>query len=165
MNRIILCIVLIVALMSVGSLALAQDEQPTDVPVTEIVEVVATEVPTAVVEQTPIVEPTPVVIVDNPSEDRLTWRELGLYALVGVVVISISVIAYRLVTMVGASYPPGTSIALERGWQRADEFSKSSPNVLDDLAYYLADPLVQNAIKAVKDREANRADPGDGAVG
>lgn len=162
MKRIMLCIVLIVALLLIGSVVQAQEEPPTDVPATEAAPIVDVE---ATVEPTAVVEPTPVVIVDNPAEDRLTWRELGLYAVVGVAVISISVIAYRLATMVGASYPPGTSLALERGWQRADEYSKSSPNVLDDLAYYLADPLVQNAIKAVKEREGSRADPGDGAVG
>ena len=38
--------------------------------------------------------------------------------------------------------------------------------MLDDLAYYLADPLVQNAIKAVKQREGRTEAPdATGAVG
>ena len=125
----------------------------------------STPAPEATIVATPVVEPTPVVIVDTPSEDRLTWRELGLYAVVAVAVIAISVIAYRLATMVGASYPPGTSTALERAREKAQQYTQDSKNIVDDLAFYLADPLVQNAIKAVKEREKTSAPPDGTAAG
>lgn len=131
-------VLLIVLVLSIGSVQ-AQDatQEPSPSPEAEV---------------TAVVEP-PVVVVENPSENRLTWRELGLYAVVAVVVITLGIVAYRLTTMVGNSYPPGTSTSLERARERAQKYTQDSPYLWDDLAFYLADPLVQNAIKAVKDRE------------
>lgn len=147
-------IAMILTLVLVGSVR-AQDATDEPTPASEV-----TAVPTTVVEQ------PPVVVVDNgPSEDHLTWRELGLYAVVAVVVMVLGVVAYRLTTMVGNSYPPGTSTSLERAREKAQQFTQASPNLLDDLAFYLADPLVQNAIKAVKEREKIPAPPDGAAVG
>jgi hypothetical protein len=96
-------------------------------------------------------------------------RELGLYALVAIVVIVLGIVLYRLVTMVGNSYPPGTSESLVRFREKAEHYTQASPFLWDDLAFYLADPLVKNAIQAVKEREAvapTRPSPPDGtAVG
>ncbi len=142
----ILALVMLLVLV-LGSLAgvEAQDSTPEVTPEpTGVMLVEVTEVPVAV-------EQPPVVVVDN--DPLLTWRTLGLYALVAFVVVVLGVIAYRLTTMVGVSYPPGTSLALERTREEAQKFVRASPNKLDDLGFYLADPLVQNAIRAVRERE------------
>lgn len=170
-HALLLIAVLVLALL-LGVPAMAQDDEPGATPTGEQPVIVVEETEAAPVEATPeatviVVEPPAVVVVDTPDADHLTWRELGLYALVAVVVIALAVVAYRLTTMVGVSYPPGTSTALERARVKADEYTKASPNVLDDLAFFLADPLVQNAIKAVKEREqVTNSQPPDGtAVG
>jgi len=146
-------VILILLLVLIGSVQ-AQDatEEPTPAPE-------ATVIATVVVEQPPVV-----VVDSNPSEDHLTLRELGLYGLVAVVVIVLGIVLYRLVTMVGMSYPPGTSEALVRFRERADQYVKSSTTPIDDLMLYLADPLVQSAIQSVKDREKSTSTDGN-AVG
>lgn len=152
--RLLGIVFLIVLLALVGSV---QAQDATDEP-TPSVEVTAA--------ATVVSEVQPVVVVDNgPSEDHLTWRELFMYALVAVVVIVLGIVAYRLTTMVGNSYPPGTSTSLERAREKAQQLTQASPNVFDDLAFFLADPLVLNAIKAVKEREKAALPPDGTAVG
>lgn len=155
--RLLGIVMLIVLLALVGSVY-AQDATDEPTPVVE-----ATLVATVVVEQ------PPVVVVPSPSEDHLTWKEALLYGFVGIVVsiavIGLCIILYRAVTTLGNSYPPGTSTSLARGWQSADTFSKASSNPIDDLLYYLADPIVQSAISAVKERERAAQPPDGTAVG
>lgn len=126
-------------------------EAPTDVLVVEV-----TEAP-------PVVEQPPVVIVDPATSERLTWRDLGLYALVAVVVISICIVAYRLTTMVGMSYPPGTSEAMTRARAKASEVIQRSPNKLDDLGLFLSEPVINAIIEEIAKREkaAASAPPGE----
>lgn len=114
-------------------------------------------------EPSPDAVETPVV-VDTVNEDHLTWRELGLYALVATAVISTSIIAYRLVTTVGVSFPPGTAEALTRAYQTGQGQANASANKYDDLLFLFGDPLVQEALKAVKEREKANSLP-DGSVG
>lgn len=154
----VLAVVLLVVLLTVGGVG-AQDDAPVS-PTPEAVEEVIAE---ATVEVTPVVEVPPVVVVESPSEDRLTLRELGLYAVVVVVVIAFTVILYRLVTMVGNSYPPGTSIAVERGREKAREFVASTPNKFDDLGMYVSEPVINYIIEEIRKREG--LPPPGGSVG
>ena len=71
-----------------------------------------------------LVTPDPVVIVQ--PEGSLSAREVGLYLLTGVATLALCVVAYRLTTLVGVSFPPGTAESLNRAYETGQTADRKS---------------------------------------
>ncbi len=98
----------------------------------------------------------------------LEGRDLAdVYLLTGVTALALCIVAYRLTTMVGVSFPSHTAESLNRAYETGQTAAKNSRNKLDDLIVLLGDPLVKKLLKTVKEREKVRAETPDvtGAVG
>lgn len=144
--RLILALFVLLAFVS---FAHAEDSAPEATPEAVVVTEVATEA-------APVVAtPDPVVIVQ--PEGSLSLREIGLYLVTGIATIALCIVAYRLTTMVGVSFPPGTAESLNRAYETGQTAAKNSSNKVDDLIVLLGDPLVKELLKAVKEREKNDA--------